>query len=155
MGSENYIYSKAQGFVADKWDIELLRVAGISVDRNIVDSVSIENESMWKRLDGALKLDSKKLFQKEVGAEIRKIVKAEKALKSNRAVKRLRRRIENRKVKTFSELESKRNEWTYVYTIYSNLKNIYTDNPRIKEFDVIIDLENGTTVTEKPDANNG
>ncbi len=154
MGSEHYIYHKAQKFVADKWNIEVLRVAGISVEKNLADSVSAENTKLWTELDKTLKLDSKKRFQEEIGIEIRQIVKAEKALKSNKEVRRLRRRIDNRKVKTFSELESKRNEWTYVYAIYSNLKNIYTDNPWIKEFDVIIDLENGTTDTEKPTANN-
>ena len=154
MGSESYIYSKAQGFVAERWNIEILRVGGISVDRNIVDSASVENKSMWKRLDGNLKLDSKKTFEEEVGVEIRKIVKAEKALNSNKLVKRSRRKIENRKVRTFTELESKRDEWTYVYSIYSDLKDIHTDNPRKKEFDFIINVKNGTAVLEKPDANN-
>lgn len=154
MGSEHYISHKAQKFVADKWNIEVFRVAGISVERNLADSVSAENTKRWTGLNKTLNLDSRKRFQEEIRIEIRQIVKARKALISNKEVKRLRRRIVNRKVQTFTELESKRDEWTYVYSIYSDLKNIYTDNPRKKEFDFIINIKNGTTVLDKPDANN-
>lgn len=155
MGSEDYIYSKAQGFVADEWNIEVLRVGGVSVDRNIVDSVSFENKSMWKKLDGTLKLDSKKKFEEEVRDEYKKIATAEKALESNKEVKRLRRKIENRKVQTYAELESKKDGWTYVYTIYSSLKNTYANNPKRKEFHFIVNVKNGISELEKPDANNG
>lgn len=154
MGSEHPVYHNAQRFVADQWNIEVLRVAGISVERNLADSVIIENSSLWTRLDETLKPNSKKQFQDDIGVEIRKIVKAEKTLKSNKKVKRLRRRIENREVRTYVELASKKNEWTYVYTIYSDQKNTYINNPSRREFDVIIDIENGTTELEKLDVNN-
>jgi len=153
MGFDQYTHTKAQKFVADKWNISVLRVAGNSVERKLADSVIVENSCLWRKLDKTLKIDSKKQFRDEVTNEIKKIIIAEKLIKSDKKVKRIRRKIENRKIETYIGLDSKKNEWTYVYTIYTSLKKDYTDNPKQTEFYFSVNVKNGITEREKPDAN--
>lgn len=152
MGSENYVHSKAQKFVASEWNIEVIRVAGISVERNIADSVETQNSLLWKKLDSTLKKDSKKQFRSDLINEMKSIISAEKIYKANKKAKRLRRKIENRKLDTYAELESKKYKNTYIYTVYSYKKN-NSNNLKTAEFDVVVNTENCTSEIKKPNAN--
>jgi len=148
VGSENYVHSKAQKFVASEWNIEVVRVSGISVDHDIVDSVRTHNALLWEKLNRTLKKDSKKQFRSDLITEMNKIMSAEKIFKANKTIKRLRRKIENRKIATYAELEFKKPDNTYIYTIYSYKKDNY-DYIKTPEFDVVVDTENITSEIKK------
>lgn len=140
MGFEKTTYSKAREFVADAWNIQLVHVGASTVSSHILDSATVHNNSMWKKLDTLLKLDSQKKFEADVSEELRKIVAADKLLESDRKVKRLKRKIETRKRKAFTELQSKKNQNMYVYRVYSKPKNWNGNYPYQKEFDLLINL---------------
>lgn len=140
MGYEKHNYSKAREFVADTWNIQLVHVGASTVSSQILDSATVHNNSMWKKLDTLLKLDSQKKFEADVRQEFGKIVDADKLLESDRKVKRLRRKIENRKRQAFTELQSKKNQNMYVYRVYSKPKNWNGNYTYQKEFDLLINL---------------
>ncbi|PHR92732.1 MAG: hypothetical protein COA80_14215 [Leeuwenhoekiella sp.] len=141
IGFEKPTYSKAREFVADAWNIQMVRVGGSTVSSHILDSATVHNNSMWKKLDTFLKLDSQKKFEADVSEELRKIVAADKLLESDRKVKRLKRKIENRKGQAFTELQSKKNQNMYVYRVYSKPKNWNGNHTYQKEFDILINLK--------------
>lgn len=122
-GSENYRHAKAQEFVATKWGIKIYRIAGVTVDKKIVDSAAIVNSNLWTRFDKILHKDSKKLFKKEVISEMIYIGMAQSIYDTNRKLQRAIHKIENKQIKTYSELKSKEDDLTYVYIITGYPKN--------------------------------
>ncbi|WP_299684644.1 hypothetical protein [uncultured Dokdonia sp.] len=141
-GAENYYNSKAQEFVANKWDIKVYRIVGITVDQKIADSVATVNSSLWKKLDSTLHKGSEKVFRKEVVSEMEKILKAQRIYDANKKLKRAIRKIEDKNTKTYSDLKYKEDDLTYIYIIKSyDIANTDVQSTNLK---VTVNIENET-----------
>ena len=112
-------------FVCDKWDIEIYGVARTTVEHKLKDSADMKNSELWKKLDKIKNTDSQKEFRKQVVAEMKNIMTAQKIVDSNKEVKKTIKKLKNSETDSYSELVFKKNKEVYVWIIYTTEKDKY------------------------------
>lgn len=153
-GTTRLHYSKAMEFVGDKWDIEIYGVAGTTVEYRIKDSADTKNDELWKELDQIKNTDSQKEFRKQVIAEMKNIMTAQKIVDSNKEVKKTIDKLKNSESDSYAELEFKKNKGVYVWIIYTTEKDKYFGTS-VAEYNANVDLKTKTIEIERVKKTNG
>ena len=127
-------------FAAEKYDIEILGVAGCMVTHKLVDSVETVNKSLWKKMDSIYGFDSKKEYSKNVDFEFSQIQKASEIIENKRDIKKLLRIIKRENEDSYISLDTKINENVYSWKIYSLNEEKYPEKMWNAEYNVTVDL---------------
>ena len=145
-------YSKAMKFVGDKWDIEIYGVAGTTVEHRVKDSADVKNSELWKELNKIKNTDSQKEFRKQVIAEMKNIMTAQKIVDSNKEVRKTINKLKNSESDSYSELEFKKDNEVYVWIIYTTEKDKYFGTS-IAEYKANVNLKTKTIEIERIEKN--
>ena len=135
-------------FVADNWNIELYRVPGTSVEHRVKDSADIKNAELWKELNKIKNTDSQKEFRKQVIAEMKNIMTAQKIVDSNKEVRKTINKLKNSESDSYSELEFKKDNEVYVWIIYTTEKDKYFGKS-VAEYKANVNLKTKTIEIER------
>lgn len=139
-------------FVGDKWDIEIYGVAGTTVEYRIKDSADTKNDELWKELDQIKNTDSQKEFRKQVIAEMKNIMTAQKIVDSNKEVRKTIKKLKNSESDSYSELEFKKDNEVYVWIIYTTEKDKYFGKS-VAEYNANVNLKTKTIEIERIEKN--
>ncbi|TRZ42457.1 hypothetical protein DMZ48_13170 [Robertkochia solimangrovi] len=156
-GTNRLHYSKAMEFVGDKWNIEIYSVAGTTVEHRVKDSADAKNTELWKELDQIKNTDSQKEFKKQVIAEMKNIMTAQKIVDSNKEVQKTIDKLKNSESDSYAELKYKKDNGIYVWLIYTTEKDKYFGKS-VAKYNANVDLNTNTVEIEqikKTNANNG
>ena len=141
-------------FVGDKWDIEIYGVAGTTVEHRVKDSADVKNSELWKELNKIKNTDSQKEFRKQVIAEMKNIMTAQKIVDSNKEVRKTINKLKNSESDSYSELEFKKDNEVYVWIIYTTEKDKYFGTS-IAEYKANVNLKTKTIEIERVKKTNG
>ena len=139
-------------FVGDKWDIEIYGVAGTTVEHRVKDSADVKNSELWKELNKIKNTDSQKEFRKQVIAEMKNIMTAQKIVDSNKEVRKTINKLKNSESDSYSELEFKKDNEVYVWIIYTTEKDKYFGTS-IAEYKANVNLKTKTIEIERIEKN--
>ncbi len=82
----NFVNQNAERIVEKKWPFKIKGIAGDAFLEDLIDSLEIHNNKVWKYLDENGYSDSKEKFEKDLLAEIKRIKKAINISNSDRKV---------------------------------------------------------------------
>ena len=139
-------------FVGDNWDIEIYGVAGTTVEHRVKDSADVKNSELWKELDKIKNTDSQKEFRKQVIAEMKNIMTAQKIVDSNKEVRKTINKLKSSESDSYSELEFKKDNEVYVWIIYTTEKDKYFGTS-VAEYKANVNLKTKTIEIERIEKN--
>ncbi|RZS90563.1 hypothetical protein [Aquimarina brevivitae] len=85
----NFVRQHAERIVAQKWPFSIKGVAGDVVSDELMDTVTLHNQRIWKYLDLNGYVDSKNQFEMDMGQEVQRIQKAVDIADAHPKVKKL------------------------------------------------------------------
>lgn len=141
-GLTDYYYEMSVELVGNKYNIESYAMAGCMVSKKLVDSVSIENERMWKIMDSIHGDGFEKRFRREVIAQYKLIHESEDILESNPDFKQLLRKTKRKfgiPAHFLDSVASERNTYLWYVSTYDKENYKY-----VQRFRAEVDLEKRT-----------
>ena len=136
----NFQRIKAMEFAAEKYNIEILSVAGCTVTHKLVDSVETVHKSLWKKMDSIYGVDSKKQYDKNVDLEFSQIQKASGIIENKRDIKKLLRITKRENEDSYISLDTKISDNLYSWKIYSLNEEKYPVKMWNAEYNITVDL---------------
>jgi hypothetical protein len=141
-GLSNFYYEKSVELIGEKYNIESYRVAGCMITEKLLDSVSIENEKMWRMMDSLHGDGFEDRFHKDVIAQYKLIQESEDILESSPDFKKLYRRTKRKFGNPGQFLDSVATERN---TYYWHVGTYNLDNYKfVQRFRAVVNLEKRT-----------
>ncbi len=114
----NFVNENAERIVAKNWPFKIKGIAGNVFTEDLIDSVEIHNNKIWKYLDSNGYSGSREKFESDMRAEITRIKKAVEMADSEPMVADLLGTLREKKRQNYTELKKLTNE-KYQFTLYS------------------------------------
>ena len=114
----NFANQNAERIVEKNWPFKIKGIAGDLFVEELIDSVETHNNRIWSYLDSNGYSDSKKKFEADLLAEIRRIKKAVDISNSDKVVYELFEKSRKSKRQNYTKL-NKLSDENYEFAIYS------------------------------------
>ena len=114
----NFANQNAERIVEKKWPFKIKGIAGDSFVEDMIDSVEVHNNRIWKYLDANGYSDSKKKFETDLLTEIKRIKKAVDISNSDKKVNALFDKWRKNGLHNFTKL-NKLSDVKYEFLLYS------------------------------------
>lgn len=134
----NFVNQNAERIVEKKWPFKIKGIAGDAFPEDLIDSLELHNQPIWQYLDANGYSDSKKKFEADLVAEIKRIKKAVEISNSDKKVVALFEKWRKNERQNYTEL-NKLNDEKYEFLLYSYDMNDL-DKGQDFELKYIVDL---------------
>ena len=138
-GTQKYEYSVARKIVADKWNVEIIQVAGSIVEKRLLDSIRTENSKLWANLEKSIPKAEEK-FLKEVSKTLAPIWNSMAVIDSDKRIQKKLKRYQTDSTHTSIEFNRINESGNPIWTV-RQIDLLDYSSKSTDLFDLVVDCE--------------